>query len=56
MGVGEGKACSSNFPINQMFSLTFTSLKYFKGEKKDQNEFGMAMLVFSAYHRTHPNN
>ena len=26
---GSGETCSYNFPINQMFSLTLTSLKYF---------------------------
>lgn len=41
---GEGEARSYNFPINQMFSLTLTSLKYFLLRKQNKTKKGLEQV------------
>lgn len=42
--MGEGRACSYNFPINQMFSLTLTSLKYFLLREREKKKKGLEQV------------
>ena len=57
--MGEGRTCSYDFPINQMFSLTLTSLKYFllrEGKKGNRTSFGCQFLFSQHTTSTHPHN
>ena len=54
--MGEGRTCSYDFPINQMFSLTLTSLKYFllrEGKKKGIEQVSDANSYFLSIPQVH---
>lgn len=58
VGSGGGKSLSYDFPINQMFSLTLTSLKYFLlregGKKRIRTSFECQFLFSQHTTSTHP--